>query len=139
MHTSLQPVLSGLGACWVPETSFLGKMFCGAFAADVYEEHQYGKIPPAISAEPPAPPPMTPSGSAVYTGQNVAVDLAKSSLDRTKEAYDRYIDAEIAAGRYHPEGQLPLTAEEAEKLLKSSMPWLLIGGGVLLLVLLARR
>ncbi len=128
MHTSLQPALSGLGACWVPETSFLGKVFCGG----LYEEAQYGKIPPPIPAQPPGPPPATGSG-------DVVVDLGQSSLERTKETYDRYIDAEIAAGRYHPEGKLFMTAEEAEELFKSSMPWLLIGGGVLILVLLVRR
>ena len=140
MHTTLHPRLGSLRGCIFPQGSWLAKMLCGEFAADVYEDWQYGKIPVPIPPEPPGTPAMKPSGEAIYTpGQDVTVDLAKSSLERTQEAYLRYVDGLIAAGKYTPQGKLPLTAEEAEKVLKDYGPLLLIGGGVIVLLLLLRR
>ena len=140
MHATLHPRLGNLGGCIFPQGSWLAKMLCGEFAADVYEEHQYGKIPVPIPPTPGGPPAMDSSGQAIYTpGQDTVADYGKSSLERSQEAYRRYVDGLIASGKYTPEGKLPLTAEEAEKILKDYGPLLLIGGGAIILLLLLRR
>jgi hypothetical protein len=137
-HLILHPGLANLKGCIFPEGSWLARMFCGEFAAEVYEEHQYGEIPKAIPFEPPGTPAMTAEGEAIYTGHEV-VDLSQSSLERTQEAWRKYLAEQQASGEWAPEGKLPLTAEEAEKVLKDYGPLLLIGGAVLVVLFLMKR
>ena len=133
---------SGFGSlrqgCIFPQGSWLARMLCGEFAAEVYEEHQYGTIPKAIPPAGPGVPTMTPEGEAIYTGHEV-LDLSQSSLERTQETWQKYLAEQQASGKWTPEGKLPLTAEEAEKFVKDYGPLLLIGGGLLLLLLVLRR
>jgi hypothetical protein len=128
-HLNTAVEKSGLGeSCIFPETSLFWTWFCNIPEAAPWDIPQYDAIPKPIPPSPPGTPTMTPAGEAVYTGTEIE-QLSQSSLDRTKQTWQQYIDGLIASGKYKPFGDAGPT---------SGTILLLAAGGVVLLML-ARR